>query len=415
MERIFVTGLGAVTPIGNTVSDFWSNLTAGVSGVGPITLFDTQDFPVQIAGEVKDFDPTEYIDFKEARRSHRSTHFALAAAQQALDDAGLIIDERNAYDVGVVMNTGFGGGIELEEAGKAFAEKGPRRVSPLLVPTIMPNAVACLVSIHTGATGPVITSTSACASGTQAILEAFYVLRRGEAQAVIAGSTEAAISPVAVASFANARAMSQRNAEPERASRPFDRDRDGFVIGEGGVALILETESHARRRGARLYAEIAGGALTADAYHITAPDPQGEGAVRAMSHSLETAGMQPEDVDAVFAHGTSTPLNDATETRAIRAVFDGHADKLAVTATKSMVGHLLGAAGGISALAAVLSVHNGVVPPTINLEHADPECDLDYVPQGARQQPVRGAMVNAFGFGGQNAVVVVRQPSLNGR
>lgn len=415
MERVFVTGVGAITPIGNTAADFWSNLTAGVSGVGPITSFDAKDFPVQIAAEVKDFDPTEYIGYKEARRTHRSAHFALAAARQALEDAGLIIDDDNAYDVGVVMNTGFGGGVELEEASQTFQERGPRRISPLLVPTVMPNAVGCQVSIHTGATGPVITSTSACASGTQAVLEAYHVLRRGEAQVMIAGSTEASISPVAVASFANARALSKRNDEPERASRPFDKDRDGFVIGEGGVALILETESYARRRGARIYAEVAGGALTADAYHITAPDPGGEGAVRAMSRALTAAETQAVDVDVVFAHGTSTPLNDATETRALRTVFNSHADRLVVSATKSMVGHLLGAAGGISALAAVLSVYDDVVPPTINLETADPECDLDYVPQEARERDVRTALVNAFGFGGQNAVVVVSEPSLNGR
>ncbi len=405
MERIVITGLGAVTPIGNTVCDFWSHLTAGVSGVGPITHFDTEGFPVQIAAEVKDFDPTDYIDVKEARRSHRSAQFALAATRQALDDAGLQIDDTNGEDVGVVMNTGICGGGELEFSGQAFAEKGPRRISPMLVPMVMPNAVACLVSIHMRTRGPVITSTSACASGTQALLEAFHLLRRGEAQVVIAGSTEAA----ATASFANARALSRRNDEPQRASRPFDRDRDGFVIGEGGVAMILETESHARRRDARIYAELAGGALTADAYHITAPDPDGDGAVRAMSRALKFAEMWPEEIDVVFAHGTSTPLNDVTETQAIKAVFGEHAYTLAVSATKSMVGHLLGAAGGISALAAVLSLQDGVIPPTINLENPDPECDLDYVPQVARRRPVRAAMVNAFGCGGQNAVVVVRE------
>lgn len=415
MERIVVTGLGAITPIGNTADDFQNNLTAGVSGVGPITQFDIDGFAVRIAAEVKDFDPTEYIDVKEARRSHRSAHFALAAARQALDDAGFTINGTNAEDVGVVMNTGIGGGTELESAGQTFAERGPRRISPLLVPTVMPNAVACLVSIHMGTRGPVITSTSACASGTQALLEALHLLRRGEAQIVITGSTEAPITPTSIASLANARALSRRNDEPERASRPFDKDRDGFVMGEGGIAMILETESHAQQRDARVYAEIAGGALTADAYHITAPDPDGDGAVRAMSHALKFADMQPEEVDTVFAHGTSTPLNDVTETHAIKSVFGEHADELAISATKSMVGHLLGAAGGISALAAIQAVWSDVIPPTINLEHPDPECDLDYVPQQARRRPVRAAMVNAFGFGGQNAVVVVRKPSWNGQ
>lgn len=415
MERIVVTGLGAVTPIGNTVGEFWKNLTAGVSGVGPITQFDTEGFAVRIAAEVKGFDPTDYIGAKEARRSHRSAHFALAAARQAVDDAGLTLNGPNAADVGVVMNTGVGGASELEYAGQTYAEKGPRRISPMLVPTIMPNAVACLVSIHMGTRGPVITSTSACASGTQALLDALHLLRRGEAQVVIAGSTEASITPVATASFANARALSRRNDDPQRASRPFDKDRDGFVMGEGGVVMILETESHARRRGARVYAEIAGGALTADAYHITAPDPNGDGAVRAMSRALQFSEMHPEEIDTVFAHGTSTPLNDVTETQAIKAVFGEHADKLAISATKSMVGHLLGAAGGISALAAVLAVRDDMVPPTINLENPDPECDLDYVPQVARRRPIRAAMVNAFGFGGQNAVVVVRKADWNGR
>lgn len=415
MERIVVTGLGAVTPVGNTVSDSWSNLTAGVSGVGHITQFDTQDLPVQIAAEVKDFDPTDYMDVKEARRAHRSAHFALAATRQALADAGLRIDAMNAEDVGVIMNTALGGVDEVQRASLTFTERGPRRVSPMLVPAVMPNAVACLVSIHMGIRGPVITSTAACASGSQALLDAFHLLRRGEAQVMIAGSTESVLTPLGIASLANARALSRRNKEPERASRPFDRDRDGFVMGEGGVAMILETESHARSRGARVYAEIAGGAITGDAYHITAPDPDGNGAARAMSRALKFAEMRPEAIDVVFAHGTSTPLNDVTETQAIKAVFGEHAYELAISATKSMVGHLLGAAGGISALAAVLAVQDDVIPPTINLDNPDPQCDLDYVPHVARRRPVRAAMVNAFGFGGQNVVIVVREPNWNGR
>jgi 3-oxoacyl-[acyl-carrier-protein] synthase II len=415
MEPVLVTGLGGITPIGHTAADFWTNLTAGVSGVGPITQFETNGLPVQIAAEVRGWDATDYLDAKEVRRSHRSAHFALVATQEALEDAHLTITEENAERVAVVVNTGIGGGVELEQATQVYAEKGPRRVSPLLVPMIMPNAVACLVSIHAGARGPVITSTSACASGTQALIEAFHLLRRGEADVVITGGTEAPITPVAVSSFANARALSRHNEAPAKASRPFDRERDGFVIGEGGVVLILETESHARRRDAQVYAEIAGGALTADAYHITAPDPDGDGAVRAMARALSSSGIQPDDIDAVFAHGTSTPLNDVTETRAIKAVFGERAPELAVSATKSMVGHLLGAAGMISALAAVLAVKEGLVPPTINLEHPDPECDLDYVAQTSRRQTVRAAMVNAFGFGGQNAVTVVKQYHGNGR
>jgi len=409
MERVVITGLGAITPVGLTVEDCWSNLTGGVSGVGPITQFDATNFPVRIAAEVKDFDPRNYMDAKEARRSHRSAHFALAAARQALADARLSLDRVNAENVGVVINTGGGGIGEMVGATRILDQKGPERVSPFVVPNAMANAVACLVSIHTGARGPVITSTSACAGGTQALVEAMHLLRRGEAEAIIAGATEALITPVTVASLANAGALSRRNEAPERASRPFDRDRDGFVIGEGAVVMILETEEHARRRGACIYGEVAGGALTSDAYHITAPDPDGDGARRAMAQALRAARMQPQDVDVVFAHGTSTELNDVTETQAIKAVFGEHAYRLAVSATKSMVGHLIGAAGAISALAAVLSIRDGVVPPTINLEHPDPRCDLDYVPLQARRMPVHAAMVNAFGFGGQNVALILKR------
>lgn len=409
IKRVVITGLGAITSIGLTVDEFWDNLTGGVSGVGPITQFDATGFPVRIAAEVKDFDPRQYMDFKEARRSHRSIQFALAAAHRALADAGLTVARANADQVGVVMNTGGGGIGDMEAAAHILAQKGPGRVSPFVVPKVMANAVACLISIHVGARGPVMTSTAACASGNYAFVEAMHLLRRGEAEAVIAGGTEAAITPVAMASLGNAGALSRRNDEPQRASRPFDQDRDGFVMGEGVVVMILETERHALARGARIYAEVAGGSLTADAYHVTAPDPDGDGAIRAMRLALEWAQMQPQDMDAVFAHGTSTPLNDMVETKAIKAVFGEHAYRVPISATKSMVGHTLGAAGAISALAAVLAIHNGLVPPTINLETPDPECDLDYVPGVARHQPVRAAMVNAFGFGGQNAVLIVKE------
>lgn len=409
MEPVVITGLGAITPIGNDVDTFWHNLTAGISGVGPITQFDAMGFPVRTAAEVKDFDPRDYMDFKEARRSHRSTHFALAAARMALADAGLTVDQAEAEKVGVVINTGGGGIGALEAATRTLLAKGPRGVGPLVVPNIMANAVSCPVSIHTGARGPVITSTSACASGTQAFLEARHILRRGEAEVIIAGATDALITPVVMASLANAGALSRRNDEPQRASRPFDRDRDGFVMGEGAIAMILETEAHARRRGARIYVEVAGGALTADAYHITAPEPSGDGAIKAMRRALEYAQMRPEEINVIFAHGTSTPLNDVVETKAIKAVFGEHAYRIPVSATKSMVGHLLGAAGAISALAVVLAMRDGIVPPTINLENPDPECDLDYVPQVAQKQPVQAAMVNAFGFGGQNAVLIIKE------
>ena len=409
MQRIVITGLGAVTPIGLNVPDFWRNLTAGVSGVAPITLFDATGFPVRIAAEVKGFDPREYMDHKEARRTHRSAHFALASTHQALADAGLTIDRANGENVGVVINTGGGGLGEMEQGTLVLQQKGPNRVSPFVIPNAMANAPACLVSIHTGARGPVIASTSACASGNQALIEAMHILRRGEAEVIIAGATEAGVVSVGIASFASAGALSHRNDEPTRASRPFDRDRDGFVTGEGAAVMILETGEHARKRNARVYAEVAGGAMTSDAYHITAPDPAGEGAMRAMAKAIRSAGLQVQDIDVIMAHGTSTQLNDATETLAIKGVFGEHAYRVPISGTKSMIGHLFGAAGAVSALAAVLAIRDGLVPPTINLENPDPACDLDYVPNVARQMPVRTAMINAFGFGGQNVALVLKR------
>lgn len=409
MQRVVITGLGAITPIGLTVEDYWRNLTAGVSGVGPITLFDASDLPTRIEAEVKGFDPRDHMDHKLARHSHQSAQFALAATAQALRDAGLTINAGNAPLVGVVINTGAGGVGVMEEGTRLLLSEGPRKISPFFVPMLMPNAVACQVSIAIGARGPVLTSTLACASGNYALVEAMHMLQRGEAEAIIAGGTEAGMTRLLFTAFCNMGALSRRNDEPTRASRPFDRDRDGFVYGEGAVVMVLETESHARTRGAHIYAEVVGGALTSDAYHITAPDPAGDGARRAMAQALHAVRMQPEEIDVIFAHGTSTELNDVTETKAIKAVFGEHAYRLAVSATKSMVGHLIGAAGAISALAAVLSIRDGVAPPTINLEHPDPRCDLDYVPLKARHMPVRAAMVNAFGFGGQNAVLIVRE------
>jgi len=409
MQRAVITGLGAITPIGLTVEEFWANLTAGVSGAGPITTFDTTGFPVRIACEVKDFDPTAYIDFKLVRRTHRATHFAIAASQMALADADLMIDGNNGPTVGVVMNTGGGGIGEMEEGARTLLAKGPRSLSPFVVPSAMPNAVSCLVSIVTGAKGPIITSTMACASGNYAFLEALRLLRLGEAGAVIAGGTESASFPLFLASLGRMGPLSSRNDDPQRASRPFDKNRDGFVFGEGAAVMVMETEEHARQRGAHIYAEVAGGANTGDAYHITAPDPDGDGAARAMRQALENARMAPEEIDCLFAHGTGTSLNDAVETRAIKTVFGDHAYRLAVSATKSMVGHIMGAAGAISALAAVLAIRDGVIPPTINYETPDPECDLDYVPNVARQQKVNATLINGFGFGGQNVAVVIRR------
>ncbi len=409
MTRVFITGLGAITPIGNDAPTFWRNLTAGVSGAGPITAFDSTDFPVHISCEVKDFDPSRWMDHKMARRTARVTQFALAAARQALADADLSINPDDSESVGVVIATGGGGMNLLEEGTHVLIEKGPRSVSPLLLPSLMPNAVSCLVSIETGAKGPVLTSTLACASGNYSLIESYNFMQRGEADVIIAGGVESAGTPLTFATLGRMGALSQRNDDPARASRPFDADRDGFVYGEGAGVMILETEEHARARGAKIYAEVLGGRLTGDAYHITAPDPEGSGAVRAMRGALRGAGLQPSDVDVVFAHGTSTALNDVMETKAIKQALGEHAYKVAVSGTKSMLGHTLGAAGALSAMAAALTMHEGLIPPTINQERSDPECDLDYVPNQARRAEVNVALVNAFGFGGQNVVLAMKR------
>jgi len=409
MQRAVITGLGAITPIGLTVEEFWANLRAGVSGAGPITAFDTTEFVVRIACEVKDFDPKAYMDFKLVKRTHRATQFAIAASQMALADAGLTIDGNNETTVGVVMNTGGGGIGDMEEGTKTLLAKGSRSISPFFLPSVMPNAISCLVSMVSGAKGPVITSTIACASGNYAFLEALRLLRLGEARVVIAGGIEAATFPLILAALGRMGPLSSQNDDPQHACRPFDKNRDGFVFGEGAAVMVVEMEEHARQRGAHIYAEVAGGAITGDAYHITAPDPDGDGAARAMRRALENARMAPEEIDCIFAHGTGTLLNDAGETRAIKKVFGDHAYQLAVSATKSMVGHTLGAAGAVSALAAVLAIRDGVIPPTINYETPDPECDLDYVPNVARQQKVNATMINGFGFGGQNVAVIIRK------
>jgi len=405
MSRVVVTGLGAITPIGNDVETFWKNLVAGVSGVDFIKSFDTTGLEVKIGAEVKDFRPEDYMDHKTIKRSSRSSQLAVAAAIQALKDAGYEVTPEEAERVGVVINTGAGGVAEVFTEGVKFIQKGPRFVNPLFIPIIMPNAPSCLISLVTGAKGPILTSALACASGNYAFVEAMHFIQRGEADVVIAGGTESANVPLTLAALDRMGALANHQ-EPAKACRPFDKNRTGMVYGEGAVVMVLESEEHALRRGAKIYAEFLGGALTGDAYHITAPDPEGDGAARAMSLALKFAGLKPEDIDVIFAHGTGTPLNDVSETKAIKKVFGEHAYRLAITATKSMVGHLLGAAGAISSLAAVLSIRDGIVPPTINLEEPDPECDLDYVPNVARKMDVRRAMVNAFGFGGQNVAVI---------
>jgi 3-oxoacyl-[acyl-carrier-protein] synthase II len=406
MTRVFITGMGAVTPIGNDAPTFWRNLLAGKSGAGRITSFDTGDLPYNIACEVKDFDPGQYMDRKTARRIHRSSQFAVAVARQALEDAGLTINAHNGERVGVLMATGGGGITEIEAATLEVARKGWRSVGPFVVPSAMANAVSCVVSIEVGAKGPVMTSTAACASGHYSIIEGYHFLQRGEADVIIAGGAESLVSLLTMAAFGRMGPLSSRTDDPERACRPFSVDRDGFVAGEGAAAVILETEEHARARGARIYAEVLGGKLTADAYHITAPDPEGAGATRALSGALQMANRRPEDIDIVIAHGTGTLLNDISETLALKRAFGEAAYNLKITSIKSMVGHALGAAGAESVVAAVYALYEGIVPPTINYT-PDPQIDLHIVGNHPEKVDARHAIVNAFGFGGQNVVAVL--------
>ncbi len=409
MTRAVVTGVGCVTPIGQGVDEFWSNLSSGVSGVRRITLFDPSDHECQIAAEVKDWDPTRFMDPRASRRAARFSQFSVGAAVQAVEHSRLKIDNSNRNDIAIVMNTGGGGVDIIQDGTKTYLEKGPSRVGPLTVPEYAPNMASCQVAINLGIGGPTITSVAACAAGIFAFVEAKRLIDLGEAEVVITGGTEANIIPIGVAAMGNMRALSTRNDEPERACRPFDLNRDGFVYGEGAAAMMIESLDHARRRGADIIAELAGGAVTSDAYHITAPEPSGEGAARAITRALAHSGVAVEEVDCIVAHGTGTPLNDAAETVAIKRALGEHAYSVAVTGPKSMVGHQLGAAGAVSGLAAVLAIHNSVVPPTINLETPDPDCDLDYTPLKAREMPVGVALANGFGFGGQNGVAVFRR------
>jgi 3-oxoacyl-[acyl-carrier-protein] synthase II len=411
-DRIVVTGLGAVTPIGNTVEDFWRSLTGGVSGVGRISQFDPSELVVQIAAEVKGFDLEQYFEKKEAgrmsRRAGRFSQFSLAASQQALADSGVKIDDSTRWDVGVVIATGGGGVNETSTETETMIKRGVDRINPMFIPAMIANMASCQVSITFGLNGPAVTGIAACAAGVYSLYDAFHMLRRGDAKALLTGGTESAISPLAFFSLGRLGALSKRNEEPTKASRPFDKDRDGFVFGEGAAVVMLERLDFARKRGARIYAELVGVAHNADAFHLTAPEPSGEAAARCMRRAIEVAGLTPREIEYVCAHGTGTPLNDASETRAIKQVFGDYAYKLQLSSPKSMVGHLLGAAGAISAVATVLTLDRGVVPPTINLDTPDPECDLDYVPNVAREKRVRTAMVNGFGFGGQNAVAVFK-------
>ncbi len=406
-RRIVVTGLGAVTPVGVGAGDLWEGLKAGRSGIGPISSFDASTFAVRIAGEIRDFDTDPWMTPKEAKRTDRATHFALAAAKQAWEDAGSPpVDHART---GVLFSTGIGGLGSLLHQHKVYLEKGADRVSPFMVPMLMPNAAAGHVAMAFGFTGPNMCITTACAAGAHAIGEASLLIREGRADVCIAGGTEAPILELTVAGFAQMQALSRRNDEPQRASRPFDRDRDGFVLAEGAGAVVLEEAERAVARGARIYAELAGYGASADAYHITAPEPEGLGAIQAMQACLEDAGEPPDAVDYINAHGTSTQLNDVSETRAVKKALGDHAHRVAISSTKSMTGHMLGAAGAVEGAVAALVVHDGVIPPTINYEHQDEECDLDCVPNQARTAPVRLALSNSFGFGGQNATLAFRR------
>lgn len=408
-NRVVITGVGVVSPVGNDKDTFWQNLINGVSGIGPITRFDASQFITRIAGEVKNFDPGQFIDKKEARRMDRFAQFAVASALMAVKDAGMDLDQLDKKRMGVIVGSGIGGMETFEEQSRVMYEKGPGRISPFFVPMMIGNMASGHISIALGAVGPNITVVTACASGTNAIGDAFKVVQRGDADIMITGGTEAPITPLAVGGFCSMRAMSTRNEEPTKASRPFERDRDGFVMGEGCGILVLESLEHAQKRGARIYAEIIGYGATGDAYHITAPAPGGEGAARSMAMALKDGNIQPEDVDYINAHGTSTDLNDKGETEAIKQVFGDHAYKLAVSSTKSMTGHLLGAAGAIEAIICALTINQGIIPPTINYENADPELDLDYVPNQARKAEVNCALSNSLGFGGHNATLLFRK------
>jgi len=409
MRRVVVTGLGITSPLGTGLEKNWDALTNGRSGIAPISHFDATDFPVRFAGEVRDLNLDDFVDKKEARKMDLFIHYAVASAAMAITDSGLEINEDNAERVGVVVGSGMGGLPSIEKYHGAFIEAGYRKISPFFIPMSIINLAAGQISILHGAKGPNIAPVSACATGTHAIGDAFRMIQRGDADAVISGGSESTVCPLGIGGFSVMKALSTRNDDPVAASRPFDKNRDGFVMGEGSGIVVLEEYESAKKRGARIYAEVLGYGLTADAYHLTAPSPGGEGAARCMQMALDTAGLNPEDVDYINAHGTSTPFNDLYETMAIKSVFGDHARKLMISSTKSMTGHLLGAAGGVEAIFSLLAMARGVVPPTINYTEPDPECDLDYVPNEARQTDVKVAISNSLGFGGTNATILFRK------
>ncbi len=409
MSRVVITGMGLLTPVGNNVSSTWEALCQGKSGVGPITLFDTSQFRVHFGAEVKNFDPSDYMERKEIRRTDPYEHFAIASAKQAINQSGLQITKEIADDVGVYIGSSIGGLSTLLEATKTLIERGPDRISPFSAHMIGIDSAPGIVSIMTGAKGPNWAAVSACATSSNTIGEAWETIRRGDARAMITGGSERAINPLSLAAFDNTHALSRYNDDPQRASRPFDATRDGFVMGEGAGILILEELDFARARGASILAEMVGYGSTADAYHVTQPPPGGTGIARAMRRALQKAGLQPDQVDYINAHGTSTPYNDLTETNAIKSCFADHAYRIPISSTKSMIGHTIGAAGAIEAIVSIMSILTGLITPTINLHHPDPECDLDYVPNKARETTVNVAMSNSMGFGGHNACLIFKR------
>jgi 3-oxoacyl-[acyl-carrier-protein] synthase II len=409
VKRIVITGAGAITPLGIGARAYWDGMLNGRSGISYIDAFDTSDLEVKIGGQVRDFNPRDFMDFKVAKRMDRFAQFAVAASKEAIDDANLTIDDSNRERIAVVVNTGGGGIPAIETEVSNMVRKGPKAVHMLLIPVFAPNMASCQVSMNFGILGPSITSVAACAAGVQAFIEAVNLLRRGEADVAITGGTEAGLTPVALASLATMTALTKRNDPPEEASRPFDSGRDGFVFSEGSAVMVLETEEHALARGANIIAEVVGGAMTSDAYHITAPAPGGAGASRAMTRAMMNHGIDPTSVDFVAAHATATDVGDIAETEALKTAFGDHAAKLQISANKGAIGHLLGAAGATSSLNAVFAIRDGIAPPTINLTNPDPRCDLDYTPLVAVERDIKVSMANGFGFGGQNAVCLFRE------
>lgn len=408
-KRVVITGIGIISSLGSNIDTFWKNLLDGNSGIDNITYFDTTAFPTKFAGQVKDFNASEFIEPKEMRRMDKFMHYAIGASKMAINDAKLVINENNAERIGAVIGSGIGGMETLENQFRILFEKGPGRISPFFIPMMISNMASGQIGIFYGIKGPNMTIVTACATAAHSIGEAYNIIRRGDADVMLAGGTEAAITPMSVAGFCSMRALSTRNDNPKSASRPFDKDRDGFVMAEGAGVLILEELEHAKARGAKIYAEFAGFGASGDAYHITMPEPEGKGAALAMNMAIKHAGVTPDKIDYINAHGTSTPVGDTAETNAIKNVFGEHAKNIAISSTKSVHGHALGAAGAIESVVCILAINNNIVPPTINLKNQDPECDLNYTPNKAVKREINYAMNNSFGFGGQNAVLIFKK------